>query len=209
MSNFQKISTDILERQFGYTNVAKLMIERAKVWDEFFGNIVETLANQFFNIDECIPEALDYYWGRLLNITRKFEDEEGNIYTLTDSEFREVIKIKLFNWDGSLESINTFFRNVFAGRGSFFSVDTQDMTYLKFVIDFDLTENEVALFTLFDIFPRPAGIGTRTTIIPSNQKYFGFGAYDQYVESPITVGFGTYNKNPTGEGKCATYNNNI
>lgn len=210
MANYQEVSTNVLERQFGYTNVAALMIERAKVFDQFLGNIVGDLVNQFFNIDECLPVALDNYWGKLLGITRIFEDGDGNVYTLTDDDFREIIKIKLFFWDGSLISLNEFFRNIFGDRGSFFAVDTQDMTMIKFVIGFALTPNEIAMFTKFDIFPRPAGIGTRIQIIPSEQKYFGFAGYQTYTESPVTVGFGTYdNGNPKGDGKTATYNNEI
>lgn len=207
---YSDISLNILERQYGYTNIAKLMQERAAVLDNFLGDIVHDFTEQFFNIDTCTSEALDNYWGKLLNITRVFTDSENVTYTLTDDEFREVIKIKLFNWDGSLVSLNEFFRNIFAERGSFFAVDTQDMTMIKFVIGFDLTDNEKALFTKFDIFPRPAGVGSRVQLIPSEQKYFSIGSYDDYTESPIAVGFGTYdNGNPTGNGKFATYNDNI
>lgn len=70
MANYQEVSTNVLQRQFGYTNVAALMIERAKVFDQFLGDIVGDLVNQFFNIDECLPVALDNYWGKLLGITR-------------------------------------------------------------------------------------------------------------------------------------------
>lgn len=210
MADYQQVSLNVLERQFGYTNVAALMIERANVFNQFLGDVVGDLINQFFNIDECDPVALDNYWGKLLGITRVFEDDGGNVYTLTDDEFREIIKIKLFFWDGSLISLNEFFRNIFAGRGSFFAVDTQDMTTIKFVIGFSLTPNEIAMFTKFDIFPRPAGIGSRIQIVPAEQKYFGFAGYQTYTESPVTVGFGTYgNGNPTGDGKMATYNDEI
>lgn len=205
MANYQEVSTNVLQRQFGYTNVAALMIERAKVFDQFLGDIVGDLVNQFFNIDECLPVALDNYWGKLLGITRVFEDGDGNVYTLTDDEFREIIKIKLFFWDGSLISLNEFFRDIFKDRGTFFAVDTQDMTMIKFVIGFALTANEIAMFTKFDIFPRPAGIGTKIQIIPADQKYFGFESINQYTESPVTVGFGScFNGNPTGDGKTAT-----
>ncbi len=210
MANYQEVSTNVLQRQFGYTNVAALMIERAKVFDQFLGDIVGDLVNQFFNIDECLPVALDNYWGKLLGITRVFEDGDGNVYTLTDDEFREIIKIKLFFWDGSLISLNEFFRDIFKDRETFFAVDTQDMTMIKFVIGFTLTPNETAMFSKFDVFPRPAGIGSRIQIVPAAKKYFGFAGYQTYTESPVTVGFGTYgNGNPTGNGKTATYNDEI
>ena len=187
MGKYQDSALNVLERQFGYTNIAALMVERAKVWDRFIGDIVTDLVNQFFNIDECLPVALENYWGKLLGITRVFDDGNGNVYTLTDDEFREIIKIKLFFWDGTLVSLNDFFRNIFKDRGSFFAVDSQDMTMVKFIIGFALTANEAAMFTKFDIFPRPAGIGSKVQVIPSDQKYFGFCGVNQYTESPITV----------------------
>ena len=210
VTEYQDLNINLIERQYGYKNVSALMVNLGKVWDKYVGQVDKVLIEQFFDIDNCVSEALDNYWGKLLNISRVFEDSEHNIYTLTDDEFREVIKIKLFNWDGSLIALNDFFRNIFAGRGKFFGVDSQDMTWLKLIIGFNLTENEQALFTKFDIFPRPAGIGWRVQIIPVEQKYFGFVGYQQYTESPVTVGFGTYNNGePTGDGKTADYDDNI
>lgn len=210
ITEYQDLNRNILERQYGYKNVAALMLNLGAVWDKYVGDINDVLVEQFFDIDNCVSEALDNYWGKLLGISRVFEDDEQNIYTLTDAEFREVIKIKLFNWDGSLLSLNTFFRNIFANRGTIYSVDSQDMTWLKVITGFNLTANETALFTKFDLFPRPAGIGWRTQIIPVGQKYFGFVGYEQYTESPITVGFGTYNNGePTGDGKTANYSDDI
>lgn len=210
VTEFTTLSKNILERQYGYKNVAALMLNLAGVWDKYVGDLHKVLIEQFFDIDNCVSEALDNYWGKLLNISRVFEDDEHNVYTLTDAEFREVIKIKLFNWDGSLIALNNFFRNIFAGRGTIYGVDSQDMTWLKMIIGFDLSANEQALFTKFDIFPRPAGIGWRVQIIPVAQHYFGLVGYQQYTESPVTVGFGTYNNGePTGDGKTANYNDNI
>lgn len=209
LGRYEQVSLNILERQFGYTNVAALMMKRAEVYDTLIGDIITDLMGQFFDIRTCTAQALDNYWGKLLNISRVFEDEDGNKYTLTDAEFREVIQIKLFSWDGTLASLNEFFRGLFAGRGSFFGVDLQDMTYIRFIIGFALTDNEKALFDKFDILPRPAGIGARVKIITSDKKYFGFGRYESYTESPITVGFGTYNGEPLGAGQFATYNDEV
>lgn len=209
MGRYEQVSLNVLERQYGYTNVAALMMKRAEVYDALIGDIVTDLMGQFFDINTCTPQALDNYWGKLLNISRVFEDDDGNIYTLTDDEFREVIRIKLFSWDGTLESLNTFFRGLFANRGTIFGIDSQDMTYFRFIIGFELTENEKALFEKFDILPRPAGIGARVKIIESNKRFFGFGRYNSYVTSPVTRGFGTYNGDPLGAAQFATYNDEV
>ena len=207
---FQESTLNVLQKQYGYTALSDLMMRRAAVWDKYMGNISQTFISEILDYNTCLPEALDWFWGKMLKISRSFTGEDGEIFTLNDDQFREIIKIKLFFWDGSLISLNEFFRNIFAGRGSFFAVDTQDMTTIKFVIGFSLTLNEIAMFTKFDIFPRPAGIGSRIQIVPAEQKYFGFAGYQTYTESPVTVGFGTYgNGNPTGDGKMATYNDEI
>lgn len=207
-TEYQNLSLNILERQYGYKNVAALMQERAKVWDMYMGDIADVLMTQFFDIDNCTSEALDNYWGKLLNISRVFEDSDHNIYTLTDDEFREVVKIKLFNWDGTLISLNTFLRNVFKDRGKIYVVDSQNMTWALIIAGFDLTDNEKALFTEFDIFPRPAGIDTTIRIIDADSKFFGFGSYTG-TDSPVAVGYGTYNGAPMGEGRFATYEDGV
>lgn len=72
MDECKKVALDNLQRQFGYTNVSDLIMKRAEVWDKYFGNIAETFENEILNLDTCISEALDYYWGRLYKLTRVF-----------------------------------------------------------------------------------------------------------------------------------------
>jgi hypothetical protein len=70
----KKVALDNLERQFGYTNVSDLILKRAQVWDKYFGDISKKFEDEILNIDTCISEALDYYWGRLYKITRVFKE---------------------------------------------------------------------------------------------------------------------------------------
>lgn len=207
MADYQQLALDSLQRQFGYTNIAALMMEKAKILDTY-SNVSEIFGQEIINFDTCIPDALDYFWGLLFKITRNFT-ANGVSYSLTDEQFREVIKIRAFgtSWDGTISTINRFLKNLFKDRGRVYMVDALNMSTLIFAFDFELEPWETALFP--QILPRPAGVGSEIEFQPIEQKYFGFGTYGQIVPSPITVGFGTFNGDPTGEGRFATYNDEI
>ena len=87
MDDCKKVALDNLYREFGYTNVSDLIVKRADVWDKYFGNIAEIFEQEILNLDTCVSEALDYYWGRLYKITRVFTDEHGEQFTLDDAMY--------------------------------------------------------------------------------------------------------------------------
>lgn len=173
--NCKQIALDNLQRQFGYTNVSNLIVKRAEVWDEYFGDIAKRFESEILNLDTCISEALDYYWGRLYKITRVFTDALGNKLTLDDDLFREVLKIRAFGsrWDGTLASMNNFMADLFKGQRFVFVTDSQSMSGgLKYEFS-TLTPEELYLFTHKDILPRQAGVGLEIHIIDTDTT-FGF-----------------------------------
>lgn len=206
MGSYEKLALDSLQRQFGYSNIAALMVEKAKILD-IYSNVSEIFGQEIMDFDTCIPEALDYFWGLLFKITRNFT-ADGVSYHLSDDQFREVVKIRAFGttWDGTISTINLFLRNLFKDRGRCYMIDAMNMSTLIFTFDFELEDWERALFP--QILPRPAGVGSEIEFQRIEKKYFGFGTYGQISPSPITVGFGTYNVDPMGEGQFATYDNN-
>lgn len=206
MSDFEQIALDNLQRQYGYTNVAALMIERAKLYNRYVGDLAQTFGEEILDYNTCVSSALDYFWGRLFKISRTFTGENGQTFTLTDEQFREIIKIRAFEttWDGSVESMNTFLAALFKNRGKTYMIDPQNMTTIIFVFNFVLEDWELYLFTHKDILPRPAGVGVEIDIFDTPYKYFGFELTNQIIESPITVGFGTNSGDPTGSGRFAT-----
>lgn len=208
MADFKRIALDNLQRQFGYTNVATLMMERAKLCDKYIGDLSETFGREILDYNTCVPSALDFFWGRLFKISRTFSDDKGKSFTLTDDQFREIIKIRAFGttWDGTVQSINTFLAELFKDRGKAYMIDPQNMTTIIFAFNFVLEDWELYLFRNKDILPRPAGVGTEINIFDTPYKYFGFADSFNVIESPITVGFGTNDGDPTGDGKFATNN---
>lgn len=158
---FKEVALDILQKQYGYTNVSDLMIKRATVWDNYLGDVSERFITEILDYNTCIPEALDFIWGRMLKVTRTFVGADGENFTLTDDQFREIIKIRAFGtiWDGSVYKMNRFLQDLFKNRGTAYVQDSLDMKYEIFVFDFMLEPWEEYLFLYKDILPRPVGVG--------------------------------------------------
>ena len=114
-TEFQNACKNVLQRQFLYTNIAKLGQEKAKLWDTFLGDIADRFCEEILNFDTCISSALDY-WGRVFKVPRTFENKDTlEIITLTDEQYREVLKLRTFAtlYDGSLKSLNDLLKNRF------------------------------------------------------------------------------------------------
>lgn len=158
---FREKSLDVLQQQYGYTNVSDLMLKKAAVWDKYMGDIASKFVEEVLDFNTCTSSALDYYWGKILKITRTFTDENDNLFSLTDDQFREIIKIRAFSttWDGTIATLNAFLKELFYDRGHVYMVDRQDMSTQVYVFTFRLEEWEKYLFLNKDILPRCAAIG--------------------------------------------------
>ncbi len=184
---FREISLNTLQKQYGYTNISDLILKRAAVWDKHIGNISETFVKEILDYNTCIPEALDYFWGKILKITRNFNDADGNLFTLNDEQFREIIKIRAFGttWQGDILSMNTFLGNLFKNRGNAYLLDNLDMSVQIFVFDFILEDWELYLFTTQDVLPRPAGVGTRIYQLDTANTFGFFGSNFQPFDQGV------------------------
>lgn len=172
---FRERTLDILQKQYGYTNISDLLLKKAAVLDAHFGDIAETFVSEILDFDTCIPEALDYYWGRVFKLNRVFTDDKGNEFSLSDAQFRRLIKIRAFGtrWDGTALMMNEFLKDLYQDRGTVYMVDRQNMTVQTYVFLFQLEPWERYLFIEKDVLPRPAGIGTAIYEI-TTEDTFGF-----------------------------------
>lgn len=172
---FRQAALDVLQKQYTYTNISDLVLRKAAVLDQDFGDLSDTFVKEILDFDTCIPEALDYYWGKVFRISRTFTDEEENEFSLTDIQFRQLIKIRAFatRWDGTALSMNEFLKDLYKDRGVAYMLDRQNMTVQVYVFSFELEPWERYLFTKKDILPRPAGVGTDIYELVSG-KLFGF-----------------------------------
>lgn len=184
---FTEIALNTLQKQFGYTNLSDLIVRRAGVWDTYMGNIAQRFVSEVLDYNTCTTAALDYFWGKILKITRNFTGEDGETFTLNDDQFREIIKIRAFGttWQGDVASMNEFLQNLFGDRGSVYMIDRQDMTSQIFVFNFLLEPWEDYLFRTQDVLPRPAGIGTEILQITTDDVFGFYGSdfqpFDQGV----------------------------
>ena len=159
---FKQAALDILQKQYTYTNISDLVLQKAEVLDTAFGDLSETFVKEILDFDTCIPEALDYYWGKVFRISRTFTDDDNNEFTITYDQFRQLIKIKAFatRWDGSALQMNEFLRDLYKDRGVAYMIDRQNMSVQVYVFTFGLEPWERYLFTNKDVLPRPAGVQT-------------------------------------------------
>ena len=159
---FREQALNVLQQQYGYTNVSDLMMRKAAVWDKYMGNISQQFVTDILDFNTCVPSALDYYWGKMLKVSRTFTDMDGNKFSLTDDQFREIIKIRAFgtSWDGTVVTLNQFLGNLFSDRGLVYMIDRQNMTNQIYVFTFKLEDWEKYLFIHKDILPCVAGVGT-------------------------------------------------
>lgn len=159
---FREQALNVLQQQYGYTNISDLMTRKAGVWDKHIGNIAKQFVADILDFNTCVPSALDYYWGKLLKVSRTFTDMDGNTFSLTDDQFREIIKLRAFAtaWDGTITTLNRFLGNLFADRGLVYMIDRQDMNSQIYVFTYRLEEWEKYLFIHKDVLPRVAGVGT-------------------------------------------------
>lgn len=212
MANYEAVATNILQRQYLYTNIAKLCIGKGTIYNKYIGNLASSFGKDILDINNCTSSALDYFWGKIFKVSRVFYDTEtSQKFTLTDNGFREILKLRSFSttWDGCLASLNLFIYNLFKSRGKATVIDALNMTSLIFSFQFKLEAWEIYLFRNTNILPRPAGVGSEISIIDSDTKYYGFANYNQIIDSPITVGFATYATEPMGPGEFITYSTNI
>lgn len=202
--NLKEVSLDTIEKQYTQTNVGDLAVKVSEVYQKYLGQLAQTFNTEVLDFNTCSSDALDYYWGQIFRINRRYKDENGNLMILTDEQFREVIKIRAFGttWDGSIATMNVFLSNLFKDRGVCYMLDPQDMTYQLFVFEFELEDWERYLFTTYDIFPHPAGVSSNIEEV-GDEKYFGFMKYDQRYPYPTTTGFTTYSD--PQEGITITY----
>lgn len=98
----------------------------------------------------------------------------SDTYLLTDDAYRTLIRMKaLLNIsDNTAPSINQLLRNLFAGRGRCYVVDTGQMQ-MRLVFEFPLLSYEIAILKQSNVVPRPAGVLVQV-MQPDYSGTFGF-----------------------------------
>ena len=166
---YKELSSSLLQSQYLYTNLSKLIIEKSLIWDKSLKDLNNEFNKQVLDLNSCSFEVLIKYWGTLLKVSPFFE-KDGKKTNLTQKEFSNLIKIRLFNtiWQGDAISINIFFNNLYTQRGKVFIDDKADKFGIVYIFNFLLSENEKFIFLNKDILPRP--VATNIYLLETDDK---------------------------------------
>lgn len=120
---------------------------------------VEKFYEKIFNISTAEEGGLDV-WGNILNIPRNVVLSDGGIYHLDDDTYRFILSIRAMSniSNCTLPNLQEIMTSLFQERGNVKVVDTGTM-HIKFVFDFLLTQEELAILGIPNIIPRPTGVG--------------------------------------------------
>ena len=159
---FKEIAQNLLQSQYLYSNIASLATEKAKVWDNYLGNIAQHFNDTVLNINNCEFDILVKYWGKILKTSPYFENDQGQKTTIPKSEFKNLILFRLFSnlWQGDAVSINNFMQEIYKDRGEVYVDDKADKFGIIYIFNFPLSLSEKYIFLNKDVLPRPMGLST-------------------------------------------------
>ncbi|UVE47620.1 DUF2612 domain-containing protein [Pseudomonas chlororaphis] len=105
------------------------------------------------------------------NFARAYTSEQS----LTIDQKRLVVRLRYFQLTsrGTVPEINDFLKELFGDHGLVWVHDSLDMTYATYFFGFQPDSQLSFITELYDLFPRPAGVGVRFIVQPRDA--FGFG----------------------------------
>lgn len=129
--------------------------------------------NRVFNLETADAFGLQV-WGEILDFPRQVRTVDGQLNTLTDEQYRAVLKGQLlkFNMGATAPEVNKWLQVVFGSKGKVYCLDNLDMTVVPFVFEQSPSDEILWLLSNVDFLPRPAGVGYEVRII--GQDVFGF-----------------------------------
>ncbi len=154
-----------------------------------------------FNLDTAVGKQLDIL-GKYVGTDRFYLAEDGEIITLTDEEFRFLLKMKCVanTTDCSHKSIDESLYSFFGTNVRATSAGNMEMVFFLR----DGTDRVIQAAIQKNCFPKPMGVGVKFVIVRP-QKTFGFVTHDDLYHE-YTTGFRTYDE-PDKEGGMLTYDN--
>lgn len=125
------------------------------------------------------PSEVRVIWGFATddeNYTNgNFEGISG--FPLDTEQVRLILRLRYFQLvtRGTVPEVNTFLNDLFLDLGPVYVVDGLGMN-ARYVFGFELSPDLQAVFTAFDLLPRPAGVQVDYVVIPDATTW-GFGRY--------------------------------
>ena len=186
MSNFDihdvfTFETNLIQNvlwQYEHASRLKSLISQKEQWyktnlNDFWLKIVD----DFLNIQTANDWGLNL-WGRILNVSRIY-NVNGVQTTLSTELYRRLIlgKLSLIRSNGTVPEINKYLNFIFSEHSTSTSFaatvrDNYDMSVV-YVLNFEPTEEELALIYSRTFLPTPAGVLDKIYLL-EQKKIFGF-----------------------------------
>lgn len=203
MSNFNihdvfTFKTNLIQNiiwQYENAERLKSLISQKNDWyntnlDEFWQKIVE----DFLNIQTANDWGLNL-WGKILDVSRIY-NVNGEQITLSKELYRRLIlgKLSLIKSNGTVPEINKYLNFIFKDHATSTAnaaivKDNFDMS-VYYVLNFEPTDEELALIYSRTFLPTPAGVLDRIYLLDQT-TIFGF----------MNTGFMPFNTAPFWDGR--------
>lgn len=162
-----------------YDNAEKLkglIQSKNEYYSENLNQFWQAIVNDFLNINTATDWGLNL-WGQILQKNRIY-NVDGQTITISTELYRRLIlgELQLLHSNGTIPEINQYLNFVFKNDENptfkSYAFDNNNMT-IQYVLNFEPTQEELALIYARTILPTPAGVLDRIYILEQS-KIFGF-----------------------------------
>ena len=181
--------------QYDNAEIFKNLIESKNEWySDNLNGFWEKIVSDFLNINTANDWGLNL-WGKILQVKRLY-NVNGEQVNLSKELYRRLIlgKLQLIRSNGTVPEINKYLNFIFSPyttESAWASTvrDNLDMS-IVYILNFEPTEEELALIYSRTFLPTPAGVEDKIYLMPQD-KIFGFNG----------TGFQPWNQAPFWDGR--------
>lgn len=175
-------------------NLKKLITQKQNWYQTNLNDFWQKIVDDFLNIETATDWGLNL-WGQILEVSRIY-NVNGKQTTLSKDLYKRLIlgKLQLIRSDGTPPKINQYLNFIFSNHKTETSLaayvkDNYDMS-VYYVLNFEPTDEELALIYSRTFLPTPAGVEDKIYLLDPT-KIFGF----------YNTGFMPWNVAPFWDGR--------
>lgn len=190
----ENLLSNIIWQYDNADNLKSLINAKNEYYNKNLKDFWNSIIDEFLNIQTALDWGLNL-WGQILKVNRTYNVNGQNI-TLSTELYRKLIlgKLQLIHSNGTPVEINKYLNFIFKEHitptsPAAFVRDNLDMS-VYYVLNFEPTDEELALIYSRKFLPTPAGVEDKIYLLEQT-KIFGF--YD--------TGFQPWNQAPFWDGR--------
>lgn len=189
----ENLTENIIWQYDNAENLKGLIKRKESYYSENLQQFWQIIVKEFLNIHTAEDWGLNL-WGKILKLNRIY-NVNGTDVTISKELFRRVVlgQLQLIHSNGTIPEINQYLNFIFkkdeSSNFQSYAFDNNNMT-IQYVLNFEPTDEELALIYSRTILPTPAGVLDRVYILDQS-KIFGF--YD--------TGFQPWGQAPFWDGR--------